>query len=348
MNTILKAERAIVRMLQRFTCKRSSFENMPCLIELLHIRSPPKVATGAFGLALIVALLTSCHSTSFSAFGSIHRDDADSVDMKQNRSQVHSLTCKVGKDKLLAVDLYTPLKLSVDYGEAKLNKSPNNATAIIVSHGNGGRKESFRMLGEHLASVGMPTLVPQLPNRNQWTMAAEYLASLAQIVRVASDINDKICSRKDRRSYSRSRKKALAPRKVVLIGHSFGGAASLIAATRLRPRPDVIALDPAWPTMLPFDLIKDLRSKVTIIGADPRLYRARQQKSLRKVLGNHQRVRYRFIEGATHDEAQYPTTFALSGWGINPYVKTGLQETYLENIAASLASSIPTANTSGH
>lgn len=100
------------------------------------------------------------------------------------------------------------------------------APLVILSHGGGQTRHSWRDAGTHLHAIGFETLSIDLRGHGEsgWPSPGRYA-----LEEFADDIAAWI------RAYAQGRPTAL-------VGASFGGIASLIAATRSRARVDAIAL----------------------------------------------------------------------------------------------------------
>lgn len=200
--------------------------------------------------------------------------------------------------------------LAVPANEAK-------APLVILSHGNMSRKEAHRYQIEHLASYGMYAMAVQLPNRDKWMDNGVALGKLvkglgARPAAVHASID---------------------PEAIILGGHSFGGSAVALAAARGAPVKGLILLDPAlFKPSLEDDLAK-IDAPVMVLGADRKIFKARKRRSFfQGVSGEAAEIS---IKGATHDDAQFPSMFAVAGVGIDPFTTKSRQELFAAAIAAS-------------
>jgi len=173
-----------------------------------------------------------------------------------------------------------------------LSAHKEKAPLVIFLHGYDSRKENHAYQAMHLASWGMHGLTLQLPARGSWLANGR---TLARLVRFIGRSPNTIDSRID-------------AGKIILVGHSFGGAAVSIALGEGVTEAGGILLDPA---VVGIDLSASLRKigvPVMVIGADEHVSMA-----------NNRNVFYRYvrsgiaelsIEGASHDDAQYPADTA--------------------------------------
>ena len=144
----------------------------------------------------------------------------------------------------------------------------------------------------HLASWGMHSLALQLPNNGPWVANGKTLAKIVRFIYRWPEIVD------GRIDIS----------KIILVGHSFGGAAVAVALAEGAPASGGILLDPATVSKsLPVYLGK-INAPLMILGADEHVSQAINRDYF-----------YRFVRGgiaevsikdATHEDAQYPADTA--------------------------------------
>ena len=165
---------------------------------------------------------------------------------------------------------------------------------VIFLHGYGNTKEAHTFQAMHLASWGMHSLAVQLPNTGPWIRNGRTLAKIVSFIYRWPEIID---SRID-------------VNKIILVGHSFGGAAVAVALADGAPAAGGILLDPA---VVGSDFPKYLRQidkPVMLLGADEFVSLTRNRDYF-----------YRFIRSgfseisikdAAHEDAQYPADVGLA------------------------------------
>jgi pimeloyl-ACP methyl ester carboxylesterase len=168
-----------------------------------------------------------------------------------------------------------------------------------------------------LASFGMHALVLQMVNRAQWLKNGDLLA---RVVSTIHEDENKLDTRIDRGN-------------IVLAGHSFGGSAISIAAAKGAPVRGLILLDPAVVSKALRDELSKIRVPVVLLGADRSVFKSRQRRLFyRLISGEMAEVS---IAGATHDDAQYPSMFALTGYGIDPFTSRDKQSLFAAALTTS-------------
>ncbi len=189
---------------------------------------------------------------------------------------------------------------------------------VIISHGNHSWKEAHRYQGERLASFGMDALVLQLPNQKKWLSNGD---RIAQVV-----------GRMSPERYL----------SIILVGHSFGGSAVSVAATKNPSVKGLIYLDPALVHERIKDSLKTIKVPAVILSADPFFFRSRKQTAFKSLIPSKPK---RFIVNAsTHDDAQFPSMFSVGGIGVDPFTDIEKQNTFTALIVA-VALGLSTENT---
>lgn len=197
-------------------------------------------------------------------------------------------------------------------------ESDSRMPLVIIVHGNHSRKEAHRYQARRLASFGLHTLVLQLDNTNNWLKNGQLVARLSHRLKNSPGLL----------------KGDFDPNAIILAGHSFGGSAVAIAAARGAPVKGLVLLDPAVVSERRVTTaLAKIKQPVMLLGADKEVFRSRQRRLFyRKTQGEIGEVS---IRGATHDDAQYPSMFALSTFGIDPYTSTAKQELFAAALTAS-------------
>jgi dienelactone hydrolase len=192
-----------------------------------------------------------------------------------------------------------------------------NAPLVIISHGNHSRKEAHRYQAERLASFGMYAMTVQLPNSDHWLENGATLAKLGKRLPLIE--------------------KELGPDArvdpLIMAGHSFGGSAVTVAAAKGAPVRGLILLDPALVADVVKSYARQVHVPVMLLGADAKVFRARHRASFFANIGGE--MGEVSVRGATHDDAQGPSMFAVSTFGLDPFTSPVKQEWFSAAITAS-------------
>ncbi len=174
-----------------------------------------------------------------------------------------------------------------------LSGHSEKAPLVIFLHGYDARKQNHAYQAMHVASWGMHGMTLQLPARGSWIGNGRTLSKVVKFIQRWPEIID---SRID-------------VSKIVLVGHSFGGAAVAVALADGAPASGGILLDPAAVGSGFPPLIRRVSSPVMVLGADERVSVARNRESFYRLI---QRGVYEVsIKGASHEDGQYPADTAM-------------------------------------
>jgi pimeloyl-ACP methyl ester carboxylesterase len=173
-------------------------------------------------------------------------------------------------------------------GDLYLAGHPDKAPLVILLHGYGNSKDDHAYQAMHLASWGMHALSVQLPNTGPWIANGRTLARIAEAVSRQPDLIDP----------------RIDPRRIVLVGHSFGGAAVAIALAEGAPVVGGILLDPAAVGRgFPAAFAK-VKKPVLLLGADEEISLARNRDFFYRYIPTG--VTEVSIKDAVHEDAQFP------------------------------------------
>jgi dienelactone hydrolase len=198
------------------------------------------------------------------------------------------------------------------------NPSPSEARpplAVLV-HGNHSRKEAHRRQAERLASFGFTAVALEVPNRDQWVLNGILVKRFVKAVTRAPGI---LAADVD-------------ARRVVLIGHSFGGSAVTIAAALGAPVQGLVLLDPAVVSPTVVRLMPRVKVPVMLLGADKTVFRSRRRAMFFRELGGP--MLEVSVVGATHDDAQNPSMYALTTYGVDPFTSPDRQALFQAALTA--------------
>lgn len=194
------------------------------------------------------------------------------------------------------------------------------APVAMIVHGNFSQKEAHRFQALRLASFGLYVVVAQVPIRDRWIENGRTIKQLVDAL-VA-------------------RPKLVHPRadlaNLVLAGHSFGASAITVAAANGAPVRGLVLLDPAVYAPEVMKAMRAVKQPVMILGADKEIFRSRKRPFFYRHLSGE--VAEISITGATHDDAQHPSMFAMSAFGIDPYTNPERQGLFAAALTASVLS----------
>jgi pimeloyl-ACP methyl ester carboxylesterase len=162
------------------------------------------------------------------------------------------------------------------------------APLVILLHGHDNSKEDHAYQALHLATWGVHSVTVQLPNQGPWVDNGRTLARIVAFIRRRPEGID---SRID-------------VNRIILAGHSFGGAAAAVALAEGAPAAGGILLDPAG---LGRDLPKFLRrvsKPVMLLGADEEFSPVRDRADFFFFIPKG--VAEISITGASHEDAEFP------------------------------------------
>ena len=169
---------------------------------------------------------------------------------------------------------------------------PEKAPLVIFLHGYASSKEAHAYQAMHLASWGMHCLILQLSKTGPWTSNGKTLAKVVELLHRRPETID---SRID-------------VKKIILVGHSFGGSSVMIALAEGAPATGAILLDPAAVGRdLPAYLTK-INTPVMLLGADENVSETRNRSYFYRYVRSG--IAEVSIKDATHEDAQYPSDFA--------------------------------------
>jgi pimeloyl-ACP methyl ester carboxylesterase len=187
---------------------------------------------------------------------------------------------------------------------------------LIFLHGYDSSKEAHGNQALHAASWGMHALSVQLPNKGSWVANGRTLARIAAFVHRAPDVLGK----------------RVDVDRIILVGHSFGGSAVAIALAEGAPAAGGILLDPAAAGRDLPKFLQQIKKPVMVLGADEDVSYARNRDYFYQFIRGG--VAELSIRGATHEDAQYPSEFALRNSGIDPHTTEESQLTFVSALTS--------------
>jgi pimeloyl-ACP methyl ester carboxylesterase len=163
------------------------------------------------------------------------------------------------------------------------------APLVIFLHGHASAKEFHAYQAMHVASWGMHALTLQLPGQGPWAVNGKTLADVVDFIHHRPET---IGAHIDRH-------------KIMLVGHSFGGAAAAIALAGKARAAGAILLDPAAEDASLPGYLQRIDVPVLVLGADERVSSAVNRDFFFTY------VRRDVIEvsiaDASHEDAQFPS-----------------------------------------
>jgi len=164
---------------------------------------------------------------------------------------------------------------------------PDKAPLVVLLHGHENSKADHAYQALHIATWGMHVLAVQLPNKGPWLANGKALARLArQVAQRPNDLDSHI-----------------DPARIVLAGHSFGGAAVAVALAEGAPVIGAVLLDPAAQTRTFINYLRRVRKPVLAIMADGNVTYARNRDYFFEYIRSD--VAEVSITGAHHEDAQF-------------------------------------------
>jgi pimeloyl-ACP methyl ester carboxylesterase len=190
-----------------------------------------------------------------------------------------------------AIRLSTTELIKTDlYLSAHAQKAP----LVVFLHGHESSKAAHAYQAMHLASWGMHCLAVQLPAKGPWVGNGKTLAKIVNFIRRWPEIID---SRID-------------VTKIILVGHSFGGAAVTVALAEGAPAAGGILLDPAVDGNDLPRFLRRINTPVMLLGADEHVSSTRNRDYFYEFIRSG--ISEVSIKDAAHEDAQYPAGVGLA------------------------------------
>jgi len=169
-----------------------------------------------------------------------------------------------------------------------LSSPAEKAPLVILLHGLDNSKDNHGYQGTHLATWGIHCLVLQLPNQGPWDTNGKTVARIATLIYRQPEIID---SRID-------------ASKIILAGHSYGGAAIAIALAEGAPAAGGILLDPAGTDRNLPNYLRRVNKPVVMVAADEHVSRVRDRGYFYQFIRSG--IAEVSIRDAAHEDATYP------------------------------------------
>lgn len=197
---------------------------------------------------------------------------------------------------------------------------PDAAPLVVFIHGHDSSKAAHASQAMHLASWGIHALTIQLPNKGPWIANGRILARLIAHIGASPDV---LAAR-------------VEPRKIILVGFSFGATAVAVALADAVPAAGAILLDPAGTGKEIAAYLARIAKPVLVLGADEELSAVRYRDYFYEYI----RSEYAelSVKGASHEDAQYPSDYAIANGGSDPNVTEALQIMFTSALTAGVMS----------
>lgn len=215
------------------------------------------------------------------------------------------------------------LRLSASEGISSdlfLSAPGEKAPLVIFLHGHDSSKEAHAYQAMHLASWGMHCLTLQLPNNGPWVANGRTLGRIVAFIQRAPEVIDR----------------RIDVNRIILVGHSFGGAAVAVALGEGSAAAGGILLDPAAIGRDLPKFLQQINKPVMVLGADDEVALTRNRDHFYRFIRS--RIAEVSIRDAAHEDAQYPSEFSLQNFGIDPYSTEELQVTFVSALTAAALS----------
>lgn len=173
-------------------------------------------------------------------------------------------------------------------GDLYLSAPAEKAPLVILLHGHGNTKEDHAYQAFHLATWGIHSLAVTLPNKGPWDANGRTLARIATHIRRRPDLVDG----------------RIDVNRIILAGHSFGGAAVAIALAEGAPATGGILLDAAGTGKGLPGFLRKVSKPMMLLGADERISPVRDRGNFFFYIRSN--VAEISITDATHEDAQFP------------------------------------------
>jgi pimeloyl-ACP methyl ester carboxylesterase len=207
-----------------------------------------------------------------------------------------------------------------------LSAPAEKAPLVILLHGYDNSKEDHAYQAMHLATWGIHSLAVQLPNNGPWVDNGRTLARIVTFIHSRPEIID---SRID-------------VNKIILVGHSFGGAAVAVALAEGAPAAGGILLDPAGIGKQLPNFLRKIDKPVMLLGADERFSPVRDRRYYYEYIRSG--IAEVSIRDASHEDAQFPLERAPQEPGTDSSATEELQITFVSALTSAAFSLAHTGN----
>jgi pimeloyl-ACP methyl ester carboxylesterase len=194
------------------------------------------------------------------------------------------------------------------------------APLVIFLHGYDSSKRAHATQAMHLASWGMHSMTVQLPNKGSWVSNGRTLARIVNFIHRSPEAIDR----------------RIDVNKIILVGHSFGGSSAAIALAEGAAAAGGILLDPAAVGRDLPAFLRKIARPVMVLGADEHVSSGRNRDYFYHYVRSS--IAEVSIKDASHEDAQYPSEYALQHYGSDPYTNEELQISFVSALTAAAVS----------
>lgn len=169
------------------------------------------------------------------------------------------------------------------------HKAKGRAPLIVIQHGNMASKQYHSQQAARLASWGFQVLVLSQKKTDRWLRNGRDLGRIVKLMHL----------------WPKLLPAKFDPDRIFLVGHSFGGSASAIAAAGNPLVKGIIWLDPALYRRAVKGYLRRIEQPVVLIGADLKIFRSKSRHLFYNLVKG--QICEVSIQGATHFDAQQPS-----------------------------------------
>ena len=188
--------------------------------------------------------------------------------------------------------------VAVDHFSAR---TEDKLPIVVISHGNYSSKKAHRSQARDLASWGFHVVAFEVPNRDQWLENGVRLRQFTDLLhRMPAILGE-----------------GADGGRIIIVGHSFGGSAAVLAMAGGAPVIGAVLLDPAVVHSSVVAAMKGIDLPVVLLGADRKVFSARGRAKFSATLAGE--MLEVSVPKATHDDAQGPSMFSRSALGFDPF-----------------------------
>ena len=187
---------------------------------------------------------------------------------------------------------------------------------VIILHGLDNSKADHAYQAWHLASWGMHSLALQLPNNGPWVANGRTVARIVEAISRTPEIVDK----------------RIDMNRIILVGHSYGGTAMIVAMAEGGGALGGILLDPAGIGRELPNFLRRVNKPVMVLGADEQRTQTRDRDFFYSFIRNG--VAEVSIRDAGHDDAQYPAELPSQSFFSGPPDTEELKITFVSALTA--------------
>ena len=271
-----------------------------------------------FLLALVMVFQISCLTARKSSKGFAHSYNEISSILAKREAKVDYFFKRGPLEVKKISNLKLPLDLeySLDM-DLFLPVQEKTSPLLIFQHGNRSSKEYHSKQADLAASWGFTAMTIKQPNRGEWLENGKRLKRLTELLSVWPSLL----------------KKKFNPKKIILVGHSFGGSAIAIASGHGAPVSGLIFLDPALVHNSVKESLKKISVPAIILGADEAVFKSRRRTNFYQYFKGP--LTEISISGATHNDAQFPNMFEWKqAIGLKPNPQEKKQQQFAAAIVA--------------